>query len=237
MIKFPLTRINLDTVDSTNNYAKKLIREGKIGDGVCIIANEQTQGRGRLGRIWQSSEESLCMTVAFKHKFSEGLTLIVALGLYDALSSFSGDKKLMIKWPNDIICQGKKLCGILCERVSEYNIIGIGVNVNNKYFDAEFAYKATSLYRLCGKETDKLMVSKQIELALCRSFTTYGFELSENVINAYKPLCANIGKNTESIKGKGEAVDIGNDGSLVVKTAEGKFFTVNSGEVIVNGIY
>lgn len=137
--------------DSTNTAAKRLILEGKISEDAVITCARQTNGRGRRGRSWlDDGGNSLCVTLVKKLGIAEHLErlpLAVALGVYDALSSFSTN--LGIKWPNDILCGGKKLSGILVELFDSYALIGVGVNVLNADFPDEIKSIATSL-RILG---------------------------------------------------------------------------------------
>ena len=238
MLNFPLNRIHLDTVDSTNNFAKRLIAENKITQGTVIAATEQTQGRGRLGRSWLSDGgKTLCMSVVIKSEKAEGITLLAALALHKALSDFCKSKEFLIKWPNDIIYKRKKLCGILCEGAGEYIVIGIGVNVNSSCFPDEIKEKATSLKNITGKDTDISEVEKKIcaELESVLKGSDYTFKKPER--EQYISLCANIGRGATTAFGNGVAVGIAEDGSLLVRNDSAQLFSVNSGEVAVYDIY
>ncbi len=237
MINFPLSEVFLESVDSTNSYLKRIIKENELYGGMSVMARMQTSGRGRLGRSWLSAEgDTLCMSVAVKHSYTEGFTLLVALAVYEALKPFCGNNNLQVKWPNDIICESKKLCGILCERVGEYTVIGIGINVNDKDFPEGISYKATSLYLLSGKKYDLKDVFKAVNKSLEDIFTKYDFTFTEGVKDEYEKLCANLGKAVKTEIHEGKAVGIGDDGSLLLNT-ENKIISITSGEVAVHGIY
>ncbi len=236
MINFPLSTVYLESVDSTNSYLKRIIKESGLTKGLAVMAKAQTAGRGRLGRTWLSSNDTLCMSVAVKNECAEGVTLLAALAVYEALKDFCPDKALQVKWPNDIICNNKKLSGILCERVDEYTVIGIGINVNDKSFDNEIAHKATSLYLLSGKEYEIKEVFKVIILAFESVFTKYNLSFSGEAKEQYESLCVNFGKTVTTEKFSGTALGISKDGSLIVDS-EGALKNVSSGEVAVYGIY
>lgn len=236
MINFPLDTVCLESVDSTNSYLKRIIKADGLTKGLAVMAKSQTAGRGRLGRTWLSNGDTLCMSIAVKNEYAEGLTLLAALAVYEALKGFCSDKTLQVKWPNDIICEGKKLCGILCERVETYTVIGIGVNVNDKSFDREIEHKATSLYLLSGKEYDVSEVFKAVNEAFETVFVRYSFSFNKDAKKQYESLCANLGRAVTTEKFSGKAVGISEDGSLLVDV-EGVICAVSSGEVAVHGIY
>lgn len=200
------------------------------------MAKSQTAGRGRLGRTWLSSDGTLCMSIAVKNEYSEGFTLLAALAVFEALKGFCPEKNLQVKWPNDIICEGKKLCGILCERVDAYTVIGVGVNVNDKCFDKDIEHKATSLYMLSRKKYETKAVFEAIISAFEAVLTANGYSFTADAKARYTELCANIGRAVSTEKFSGTAVGIGDDGSLCVE-AEGVLRTVSSGEVAIHGIY
>lgn len=236
MINFPLSEICLESVDSTNNYLKRILKEDEPPFGISVMTKVQTFGRGRLGRSWQSSQGSLCMSIAVKNQYAEGFTLLVALAVYEALKPFCKGKPLQIKWPNDIICENKKLCGILCERASEYTVIGIGINVNDKEFFGEIKDKATSLYLLTSRKLDVKDVFTAVNTSFEKLMTEFDFTFSPKAREEYKTLCANIGKEVKTEKYTGIATDIDERGGLLVKTEE-ETISLTSGEVAVHGIY
>ena len=237
MINFPLSEVYLESVDSTNSYLKRIIKENELLSGMSVMAKAQTSGRGRLGRSWLSSEgDTLCMSIGVKSPYFEGFTLLAALAVYDALLPFCYGKNLKIKWPNDIICEGKKLCGILCERVGEYTVIGIGININDKSFATEIACKATSIYLLSGEKHDVKEVFRAVNKAFENTFTKFGFSFSDEAKRMYENLCANTGKEVSTENISGVAVGIGSDGSLLLKK-DNEIISVSSGEVAVHNIY
>ncbi len=136
--------IHLDRVDSTSNYVATLLSEGKARHGMVILAENQSNGRGQRGAIWQSeSSKNLLLTIYVEHKqleiiHQEALTHFVSLALHQCLLKFKINAE--IKWPNDLLIRGKKIAGILIEnqlRGSKIvsSIIGIGLNVLQTEFD------------------------------------------------------------------------------------------------------
>jgi len=151
--------IKLNATDSTNSYLRKLSNESILADYTVVLAQHQTNGRGQMGTVW-SSESSKNLTVSvfkdvsklfLEHPFY--ISMATSLALIKTLQSFS-ITKLSIKWPNDILSEDKKICGVLIENVIKQNIfkatiLGIGLNVNQTYFDD--LPRASSLKLLTGK--------------------------------------------------------------------------------------
>lgn len=140
---------------STNILAKALAVDGSL-EGSVVVADSQTGGRGRMGRTWVSPPGSnlyfsLILRPGVPSVRVPQLTLLVAAAIHQALCKLSSDLAAMIKWPNDILARGKKLCGVLCEMQSEpefthFVVVGIGINVNQSEFPAELQQSATSLF-------------------------------------------------------------------------------------------
>ncbi len=170
--------VRFEKIDSTNAEAKRLAQAGKQA---CVVVSDiQTAGRGRLGRSWESaSEEGLWMSILLRPQISPQvagqITLVTALALCRALEKLTFTKKIdreeglspQIKWPNDIILSGKKVCGILTEMSLkgmgiDYLVVGIGVNVNQTSFPEELRDKATSLKREWNKEFSKEQLLQMI---------------------------------------------------------------------------
>lgn len=229
--------ICLDKVNSTNTYAKALLKSGEpLKPYTVIYAKEQTAGRGRLGRTWHSKgSDSLCMSLIIPSYQHSGITLLCALGVYDALSKMC-DTELKIKWPNDIIAGNKKICGILTEGVNSSAVVGIGINLNCISFPEDIAYKATSLKLLTGKVFAPMEVAKTVATSVFAVLEQYHGELIAEAINKYSALCANIGAEVEFGGKKGIATAIHKDGSLIVSTEDNEE-SVSFGEVTVSGIY
>lgn len=154
-------RVELPTVDSTNNYALELVKTTKIADGTVIWAQEQTHGRGQRGNEWQSQPNrnltlSLILNSNLKADKQFYLTKAISLGVADFVSDLLEDpSEVKIKWPNDIFVGDKKIGGILIENILRgeqisTSVIGIGLNVNQIAFDTDLR-KATSLKLHTGK--------------------------------------------------------------------------------------
>jgi BirA family biotin operon repressor/biotin-[acetyl-CoA-carboxylase] ligase len=143
------------TVDSTNAFALRLLgRGGNVASGTLILAETQTAGRGRLGRSWHSeSENGLYLSIVLRPRIPLRLaplfTLATAVAMHNAVEQKT-KLDVDIKWPNDLLIGGKKICGILAEIEAEVDrvnalVIGVGLNVNHSSFPPEIAERATSL--------------------------------------------------------------------------------------------
>jgi len=234
-------------IDSTNNFAKEMA--SKVPDGTVIIAEEQTAGRGRLGRSWISQKGcGIWMSIILKPNIQPqealNLTQVAAISVVKAIEEvFHVESK--IKWPNDIILNNKKVCGILTEMSSEidkinYVIIGIGVNVNCDNFPEELKGKATSLYLETNSKVDR----KKLTASILNNLEFYYNAYLQKGFEYIRPICIEksitIGRQIKVIANEGEiegkAVTIDNNGSLVVETKEGKRLSIISGDVSVRGL-
>lgn len=237
-------------LDSTNNEAKKRAEDG-AAHGALVITECQTGGRGRRGKKWSSpSGSGIWMSFLLRpdiHPYSASmLTLVAALSVVNALKKIKG-LEYSIKWPNDIVVKGKKVCGILTEMSAEldavnYVIIGIGVNVNTTDFDEDIQSVASSLFL----ETGLKIKRSQVVADITRSFET-NYEIfmrtqdMSGLIDQYNSLLINAGKEVTitNIKDQfiGNAIGINERGELLVKKQDGSIEKVVAGEVSVRGVY
>ncbi|MBO6214134.1 MAG: biotin--[acetyl-CoA-carboxylase] ligase [Lachnospiraceae bacterium] len=240
----------MEEVDSTNEECKRRSRKG-AGEGLVVIADSQSAGKGRRGRGWSSEKgTTISMSYLLKPDFSPDiapmLTLIMAMAAAEGISRVTGID-VGIKWPNDIVINGKKAVGILTEMTAEPDyiqevVIGTGINVTVKEFPEAIRDTATSLYL----ETGKIFSRAQIAGEITTSFEIYyeRFVKEGNLsrlTNAYNALCVNTGKRVRVLDPKGEyeaeAVGINERGELLVETDSGEVNNIYSGEVSVRGIY
>ena len=172
--------IKLNAIDSTNSFLRQLSTEESVDDFTVVVADYQTDGRGQMGTQWQSQNDKNLMFSVFKEV--EGvdvlshfyISMAVSLAVFEALKVFQINQ-LKIKWPNDILSEQQKLCGILIENVIKQNtlqssIIGIGINVNQTQFND--LPNATSMQLISGKHFDREHVLKEVLKQL-----TYYFSL------------------------------------------------------------
>ncbi len=231
------------TVKSTNTVAK----ENEYTDGTLIIAEEQTTGRGRMGREWVSeSKTGIYMSIVLTPKISAEkislLTLIAGISICEALEEVC-NTSFKIKWPNDIVADGKKICGILTEGVISKNsikaIVGIGINVNNISFGNNLTDKATSLHILTGKNFSKEIIINKIAEKFEKKHQE--FLSGKTFKDEYERFCININREVVAIKNsveiKATAIGITDIGELIIKKEDGTTLNINSGEVSVRGIY
>lgn len=239
----------LDTVGSTNDYLKELGSKGAEA-GTVIIAREQTAGKGRLGRTWQSEkDDGIAMSILLRPEKPpaeiSAITPLTGLAVCRAVNDFCRlDSR--IKWPNDIIVGKKKLVGILTEMSAEfdrveYTVTGIGINVGQTTFPDEIAHKATSLLLETGRHIDRNKLVARVLKYIEDEIVGNHYSLQGISVKDYQSLCATIGRSVTFARGRrkisGMAVGISNSGELEVMLSNGTIANVNSGEVTVQGIY
>lgn len=241
--------IYFDEVGSTNNEAKSLAREG-AKEGTLVVADKQTSGKGRLGRIWTSpAGEGIWMSLILRPSILPSkaceLTLIAGVDMCDAIRKVTG-LEAKIKWPNDIVVNGKKVCGILTEMSAqvegiEFVVIGIGVNVNMEAFSEDLPY-ASSLAIEGGKEFSRKKIIAAFLERFEKDYDTYTKASDLLFIKErYEENCITLGKTVKLIA-RGEetiakALSIDKEGALVVRLEDGSIKEVTTGEVSVRGLY
>lgn len=237
-------------VDSTNKWAKE-IAENKDFSKILCVADEQVSGRGRRGRVWSSPAGSgIWMSLLIKPDIptekASMLTLIFALSVANAIRD-NENLEVLIKWPNDIVYNGKKICGILTEMSSDtdgirYIICGIGINANTSTFSPDIKKIATSIRLETGKKCIRSKLIAEI-------FTNFNklylhFQKDRNLAfikEDYEKLLVNKGKTVyiSEINRKFEAIckGINDNGELLVIRDNKQEEIILSGEVSVRGIY
>lgn len=243
----------LDTIDSTNLYAKKLAMAG-TAEGAVVIANNQTAGRGRMGRSFQSPKDkgiyiSFLLRPALPPQRLMPVTAMAGVAVCDAVEKVCGVRP-GLKWPNDPVIGKRKISGILTEMSLEgetgqiqYLVLGIGINAcqSAEDFSPEVADMATSLAAYLGRPVSRPELTAALIREVERLYLTLlSGDLTE-YLGAYRRDCVNIGKTVQLINGETRevvtAVDVDGEFGLVVRTAEGTEKTVRSGEVSVRGMY
>ena len=234
----------LSEVDSTNTWAKAHLQEfGPIG---AVYTTSQTAGRGRLGRQWVDAPgQALYYTVVLKTPLVQPSTLPLfsSLAVADALEQRYG-VQCQIKWPNDLLLNGKKVVGILCEGAPDGHSVlsGIGINLaqDQSYFDAAGLPHGTSL-ALQGVKVDldvdpEWLAQYMTDFGFDRELYTYEVEGFAPYRERYKARCVNLGRRVTYDGGAGTAVDVDDEGRLIVEGENGEVH-VFTGEVSVQGIY
>lgn len=239
-----------DTIDSTNTKAQELAEKG-YPSGTLVVADKQESGKGRRGRSWVSpSGTGIFMTLMIKPDINPNnasmLTLVAALAVAKAITSVTGEKAL-IKWPNDIVINGKKVCGILTEMNAQFDyinhiVVGIGINVHNESFPEEISQMASSLMiEAGGKRFHRAQIIAETMSYFEQYYDTFlkTQDLSA-LVREYDELLVNRNKSVRVLDPKepfdGKAMGITPKGELIVDTWESRKL-VSSGEVSVRGIY
>jgi len=251
-----------EEIDSTNNYAKKIASEG-CKDGTVVVAECQTAGRGRLGRMWDSARnKGIYMSIVLRPEVApedvQIITIAASIAVAEAIRDITG-MEAAIKWPNDIILDGKKVCGILTEMSSEmekvnFLVVGIGLNVNHSRedFPEELANTATSL-RIYAEQNSTGTAPAELDFRLNRSslvkavltemenvYCMVNNGNTDEVVRQWKEYSVTLGKEvlitSKSAEYRGFAKDITKDGRLIVDCSDGVTREVMSGEVKVRGL-
>ncbi len=232
-------------IDSTNNHARRLAQQG-APEGEVVIAEQQAQGRGRLGRSWVSPPYvnlyfSVILRPALLPIHAPQITLAAAVALADAVAAFV-PRPPVIKWPNDILIDGQKLAGVLTESSCnseriEFVILGIGVNVNfpRSLMVDEIRERATSLMEIGQKSVSREAFFRRLIQDLDRC---YGI-LQESGFGAIAPRWeAYFGQRDQRVRVElehevliGEAKGIDGDGALIVQSAGGVRHRIIAGDV------
>lgn len=182
---FPLSLVELQSIDSTNNYARRLIDDGTAREGQVIFSHEQTAGKGQRGRKWESAKgENIILSILLKpHPLPIAtqfqLSAMVAVSLHEFFSAYAGSNT-KIKWPNDLYWQDRKAGGILIESIIQgqdtnsapvwkWAIAGIGININQTAFDKSLP-NPVSLKQITGKNHDPKKLSLELATAIFNNY-------------------------------------------------------------------
>ncbi len=232
-----------DNLSSTQDRARQLAQDS-APEGTVVTATTQTDGRGRLGRIWVSPGGGLWFSLVLRPRVSPAeapaLNLLAAVAVTEALRSVTG-LEAGIKWPNDVLVEGRKLAGILMEMKTgsdgiEYVLVGVGVNANidPAVMPSDLRLPVATILGETGRQTD---LENLLDTILA-SFWTY-YENWPNhragVLSRWRELSVTLGRRvTISSAGRtvtGSARDINSDGSLIVVDAAGAALTVHAGDL------
>lgn len=239
--------ICLEEVDSTNTYAKILARSG-AEDGTVVIADGQTAGRGRRERSFQSPRgKGLYLTALLRPCLPPerlmAVTALAGVAVCQAVEETCGLRP-GLKWPNDPVLGGKKLCGILTELTGDGEVVlGIGVNVSQTEadFSPEVAALATSLEQELGRPVSRAALAAALIGALDRMYSALRAGALGPYLAAYRRDCVNLNKQVQLLERDGRetvtAIGIDETFGLVVRAEDGTVRTVRSGEVSVRGMY
>jgi biotin-[acetyl-CoA-carboxylase] ligase BirA-like protein len=232
-------------VTSTNDVAKEMARKG-AEEGTVVISEKQTLGRGRLGRVWASPQGGIWFSIVLRPrvtpKEASKLTFVAAVAVARAIREMF-ELDVEIKWPNDVLIGGKKVCGILTEtsttgEVVDFVVVGIGINANVSLdsFPEGFRNSVTSLM----KERMQEIKREEFLRALLEEMERYYMILLRKdfdlILEEWRKLASFLGQHVEVTsfdqKIRGRAVDVDSDGSLIVKLTDGRVKKVMTGDVI-----
>jgi len=236
----PYKIINLPETGSTNDIAKEYAVIGE--ENLVIVADRQTGGRGRNGRSWESQEGNLFCSILLKPKCRPEIfslfSFVCALAVTGALEALTGNSELTLKWPNDVLLNGKKVCGILLESAirgneTEYLIIGIGVNL--LHYPEETLYPVTSIFA----ETDKEISRDDLLDEIVKQFEVYQSEFLgcgfAGIRNQWLQYAHNIdhtiGVNLADESTHGIFRGIDENGNLLLEISDGSISKIANGDV------
>lgn len=238
-----------DVLESTNITAVEAALNG-APEGSVIVAKKQCRASGRMQRAWNSPEGGLWFSVILRPRinpeFVAQLTLLAGVSVVKAISKLYNTDKARIKWPNDLLFDGKKICGILSEMkldehgMVDYAILGIGVNVNLHDEDFPEALKntATSLKIACGMDISCDVVLQHILDELSLLYEEWLLDGPDKMLDEWKAYSCTLGsrvlvKDDDKIIFEGLAADINPQGALMVRNTEGIQRSFDFGEISI----
>lgn len=238
-----ITILRFDTIDSTNSEALKEARHG-ADEGLCVVAGQQTAGRGRMGRVWVSPPDSglyfsIVLRPGIAAKYLPLVTLMSGVAVYDTLAEFG--IKPDIKWVNDVLVGDKKVCDILAETADTDEglavIVGIGVNLKSSNFPPEIADTATSLESELGRNVTPF----DLEDSLVK-FLNYWYEMLNlqngpaEILRAWQRRSSyysgkNVRVSLEKETFTGTTDGLETNGALRLRRADGTIAVIQAGDV------
>ncbi|OIO81600.1 MAG: biotin--[acetyl-CoA-carboxylase] ligase [Candidatus Omnitrophica bacterium CG1_02_43_210] len=235
--------LSFDTVDSTMDVAYDFAVKG-TGEGVCVFAEGQKKGRGRMNRDWQSPKhKGVYLSLILRPEISPNeiskITLMVAVSVAKTIRAKTGLSAL-IKWPNDILIDGRKVCGILTDMSAESDIvkflvIGIGININSKIQDLPDS--ATSLREFFGEKVDRIDFTRALLEELDSHYLYFMQQGFGAILEEWRNFSATLGSRVKvDFKNRhieGQAMDVDESGALLVRLDNGFIERILSGDVIL----
>lgn len=223
---------HFNKISSTNDKAKH------YPPSSVIIAEEQSNGRGRFKRKWSSAKGGLYMSIVLNPLDQPGyLTFIAVISMQRAIKKAFG-LKTKLKWPNDVLYDDKKLCGILSQSVffDDYNkmIVGIGLNVNNK-IPKSLSKKAISLRSIIKKDINKEKLTKTLLRKFEKLYFDYRNKKYKKILTLWKKLSDTIGRKIKAVTQQGtyigKAIDVDKDCSLILRLKNGSKKKIIEGDI------
>jgi BirA family biotin operon repressor/biotin-[acetyl-CoA-carboxylase] ligase len=233
--------IHHETIGSTNDQARRLAAEGEPGP-LWITAATQTAGRGRRGRAWVSPVGNLSSTLLIKPERPVAecaqLSFVAALASSDTVAQFARDADVKVKWPNDVLANGRKISGILLESASagaEPYFLAIGIGVNLAHFPPDTEFPATSLAALGVVVPSVAVALAQLASGFAKWYELWRGQGFAPIRDAWLARAANLGSRirarltNEETSGVFEGID--ETGSLVLRESVDRVRTIAAGEV------
>jgi BirA family biotin operon repressor/biotin-[acetyl-CoA-carboxylase] ligase len=234
-------------IGSTNDAAMAAGQRGEP-EGLAILADRQTSGRGRLGRSWSSVPDvgiytSILLRPQTPPVRAPVLTLMAGLATIEAVESV-GTTPPALKWPNDVLCHGRKVAGILTEMATtgqeiRHVVIGVGINVRHRTVDfpAEIEPTATSIELMVGRRVDRGEVVAALYNAMDRWYTAFRSEGTERIVQQARRRTATLGRPVSVLaddrRWQGIALDLDTDGALLVRDEAGAVQRVLADDVSI----
>ena len=240
-----------DSIDSTNTRARELARQG-VAHGTVLIADHQTGGRGRRGRSFHSPAGSgIYMSVILRPNCKPQeimhLTCAAAVAMCDAVEAAAGFRP-GIKWTNDLVCGKRKIAGVLTELGFDtkgnvdFAVVGIGINCCQQ--ETDFPEDIRSIAGSLASVSDMVIDRAAVAAAMVDALFSMDSELltrKTHILNRYRQDCITLGREVSLVRGDeirhGTALNIDEDGALIVRFSDGNTEAVSSGEISVRGMY
>jgi len=235
-------------IDSTNHY----LLENDLANGTVAVADFQSAGRGRLQRKWEASErDGLLFSLLINENLDQfhpaSFSFLSAIAVYEALRNLYYQLPLALKWPNDVICDGKKICGILVESRSTGAgltkvVIGMGININQDqiFFNREGLTHGTSLKLATGQEVDPIYLLESVLESLEEALLFAKDEAISIILNKWKSYCPYIGKHIKLIENEKEHSgifeDLDHEGGIILNQ-KGQMNTYYAADVSIDKDY
>ncbi len=236
--------VYFEEVASTNDVAKELASQG-APEGTLVIAEMQTRGRGRMSREWFSPRGGLWFSIILRPDMTPGevplLALMLGVGVAKAL--LREGLRCHLKWPNDVLVDGRKVCGILTELDAEMDVVnyvigGIGINVNNevKDFPMEFRHLATTVKAELGRKVSRVVLLKHVLEELERTYDGLNEKGGSVVLDEWRRLSSTLGKRVRVVTHgrtiEGLALDVADNGALLIELENGRIEKIISGDCL-----
>lgn len=227
------------SVASTMDVARQKVQQG-VAEGTVIVADEQVAGKGRIKRIWLSPRGNIALSIIFYPRLSylPYLIMLASLAVVHSIEAVTGLKP-QIKWPNDVLVNGKKVCGILIESdvrgdTVAYAIIGIGMNVSLRFSDvSELISQATSLSGELGRDVSRVNMIRHLLTEIEKLYLA--LPSGQAIYDEWRDRLVTLGRRVLVKSGtsilEGIAESVGTDGSLLLRLSDGSTTKIIAGDV------